>query len=312
MVMYEVPRVALLNAVEEGKTIAAEIIQLQMMLVNGYYTKEYVAERYEQLLVRVDAIQGRAEKAQKAVRELGPASLGPLPDEAMRGMAELRVLAAELKAGKEPEKVQEEIVRVNATLVGPAMTQWFESGVGKYNMVNDADASGRTLCSQVVRFIALGPQDEGVNAAGVEMPALSKTPTRVRQLNPYPSYTPPTKPTGERYLPRLPTGSYQPASSTGSYQPTSYTYQPSSPTYQPTSPTYQPTSPTYQPTSPTYQPTSPTYQPTSPTYQPTSPTYQPTSPTEPPADLYEPRSPTEPPADLYEPRSPSSSPPVAE
>jgi len=145
VVMYEVPRVALLNAVEEGKTIAAEIIQLQMMLVNGYYTKEYVAERYEQLLVRVDAIQGRAEKAQKAVRELGPASLGPLPDEAMRGMAELRVLAAELKAGKEPEKVQEEIVRVNATLVGPAMTQWFESGVGKYNMVNDADARMKEL-----------------------------------------------------------------------------------------------------------------------------------------------------------------------
>ena len=262
MVMYEVPRVALLNAVEEGKTIAAEIIQLQMMLVNGYYTKEYVAERYEQLLVRVDAIQGRAEKAQKTVRELGPASLGPLPDEAMRGMAELRVLAAELKAGKEPEKVQEEIVRVNATLVGPAMTQWFESGVGKYNMVNDADASGRTLCSQVVRFIALGPRDEGVNAAGVEMPALSKTPTRVRQLNPYPSYTPPTKPTGERYLPRLPTSSYQP-SSTGSYQPTS---------------------PTYQPTSPTYQPTSPT--------EPPADLYEPRSPTEPPGGFYEPRSPS--------------------
>jgi len=227
VLMYEVPRVALLNAVEEGKAIAAEIIQLQLMLTNGYLTKEYVAELYEHLLIRVDAIQGRAEKAQQAVRELGPASLGPLPDEALRGLAELRVLSAELKADKEPEKVQEEMVRVNATLVGPAMTEWFESGVGKYNMVNDVEASGRTLATQVLRFIALGPRDEGVNAAGVEMPAPLKTPTRVHQLNPYPSYNPQTSPLADRYSAQSPT--YHPTSPAIPYHHASLGYEPVSP-----------------------------------------------------------------------------------
>lgn len=211
--MYEVPRVALIKAVEEGKHIAAEIIQLQLMLTHKYYNKDYVAEMYESLLQRVDAIQGQAELAQQKVREMGPPSLGPIPDAAMRGMAELRVLAAELREGKEPKKVQDEMVRVSSTLVGPAMTQWFERGVGKYNMVNDAEASGRTLCSQVVRFMALGPRDEGVNAAGVDMPRLGKIPTP--QAHPYLKSTPrQTPPSPNRYSPRSPSGPYQPSSPT--------------------------------------------------------------------------------------------------
>ena len=272
--MYEVPRVALINMVKEGKQIAAEIIQLQLMLANKYYTKDYVAEMYESLLQRVDTIQGQAEMAQQKVRELGPPSLGPLPDTAMRGLAELKVLAAELRAGKEPNKVRDEIVRINGTLVGPAMTQWFEQGVGKYNMINDTEASGRTLCSQVVHFMALGPQNEGVNAAGVDMPKLDRNSTL--QSHPYLRSTPrKMPPIPNRYSPRLPTVPYQSTSPTVPYQSTSptvpYPYQPTSPTvpYQPTSPTdpypYQPTSPTdpypYQPTSPTdpypYQPTLP-------------------------------------------------------
>jgi len=238
--MYEVPRVALIKAVEEGKQIAAEIIQLQLMLANKYLTKDYVAEMYESLLQRVDAIQGRAELAQQKVRELGPPSLGPLPDAAMRGLAELRVLSAELRDGKEPKKVQDEMVRISGTLVGPAMTQWFERGVGKYNMVNDAEASGKTLCSQVVRFAALGPRDEGIDAAGVDMPKLDRVSTP--RAHPYLRSTPQqTSPTPNRDSPRSPLSPYQPSSPSGSYQPSSHTargltdlsYVPSSPSYPP-------------------------------------------------------------------------------
>lgn len=302
--MYEVPRVALIKAVEEGKQIAAEIIQLQLMLANDYLTKDYVAELYESLLRRVDAIQGRAELAQQKVREMGPPSLGPMPDAAMRGMAELRVLAAELREGKEPKKVQDEMVRVSGTLVGPAMTQWFESGVGKYNMINDAEASGRTLCTQVVRFAALGPGDEGVNAAGVDMPKLDKVPTP--QAHPYLRSTPrQTPPTPNRYSPRSPSGPYQPSSpgrddplrtppggyvpvspgraaelvaATGSHDPEAddFEYQPPEPT---PSPRFEPRSPSLPPAEPTprFEPRSPSLPPA----EPEGPRFEPTSPGEP-------------------------------
>jgi len=247
--MYEVPRVALVRAVDEGKLIAADIIQLQLMVNNGYVDKNAAADMYEFLLQRVDAIQGRAEKAQEAVRELGPASLGPLPEEAMRGMAELRVLAAELRAGKEPTKVQEEMVRVNATLVGPAMTKWFEQGVGEYNMVNDAEASGRTLCTQVTRFVALGPRNEGVAVAGVDMPPLPKTPAQRTPGLPSPRFSP-----------------HSPAARTPPADP----YSPRSPSLPPVEPRFEPRSPSLPPAAEPRSPSLPPPEPASPDYEPVS------------------------------------------
>ena len=93
--MYDTPRVALARAVEEGKMIAEQILQLQLRVAAKHITEDVAVEEYEKLLRRVETVKGLAERAQAAMLELAPPILSPRPPEMTRGMAELRVLAAE-------------------------------------------------------------------------------------------------------------------------------------------------------------------------------------------------------------------------
>lgn len=167
--MYEAPRVALVRAVEEGKSIAAQILQLQLRVGAKYISEDYAVAEYEKLLRRVETIKGLAERAQAAMMELAPPAFPPLPADITRGLAELRVLAAELQRDPTSKEVGREMARISGTLIMPSAAAWYSQAVGPVGVV-DADVGG-TGCLTAKRIIATGAGHLGVAAAGVEMPS---------------------------------------------------------------------------------------------------------------------------------------------
>ncbi len=165
--MYEAPRVALIRAVEEGKNIAAQILQLQLRVGAKYISEDYAVAEYEKLLRRVETVKGLAERAQAAMMELAPPVLPPLPADVTRGLAELRVLAAELRRDPTSKEIGREMARVSGTLIMPSATTWYSQATGPVGVV-DVETGG-TGCLTAKRVISTGAGNLGVSAAGVDM-----------------------------------------------------------------------------------------------------------------------------------------------
>jgi hypothetical protein len=169
--MYQVPRVALIQAVEQGKQAAADILQLQMRVSLNYISEDEAVDKYQILLQRVEAIRGLAEQAQAAMFELSPPNIQPLPEGMTLGLAELRALDADLRSSTgDKQKVNAEIARINGEQIMPAAAAWYAQSVGKFGAV-DVDSSG-TKCLSEKRIVTLGPSGRGVSAAAITMPIL--------------------------------------------------------------------------------------------------------------------------------------------
>ena len=168
--MFEAPRIALIRAVEEGRNIAAQILHLQLRVGAKYISEDYAVAEYEKLLRRVETIKGLAEQAQAAMLELAPPMMPPLPADVTRGLAELRVLAAELRRDPTSKEVSREMARINGTLIMPSAEAWYSQATGSIGVVDVDD--GGTDCLTAKRIISTGAGHLGVNAAGVEMPVL--------------------------------------------------------------------------------------------------------------------------------------------
>ena len=169
--MYQVPRVALSQAVDQGKQIAADILQLQLRVSKGYISEDAAVDEYQTLLRRVDAIRGLAEQAQAAMYELSPQNMQPLPEAMTLGLAELRVLDADLRSqAGDKRKVNTEIARVNGEQIMPAVTAWYTQSVGQLGAV-DVPGYG-SQCMDTKKIVTLGPNSRGVAAAALTMPIL--------------------------------------------------------------------------------------------------------------------------------------------
>ena len=171
--MYEIPRVALTRAVNEGKTIAAEILQLQLRVGARYISEDVAVAEYEVLLRRVEAVRGLAEQAQAAMLELSPPALGPLPEAMVLGLAELRTLSAELRRDPTSRKVSEEMTRISATQITPAAEAWYSQGTGVMGAVPDDTKNTKCLANLTAkRIMTLGPAGLGVSVAAIAMPVM--------------------------------------------------------------------------------------------------------------------------------------------
>jgi hypothetical protein len=169
--MYQVPRVALTQAVDQGKQVAADILQLQLRVSKQYISEDAAVDEYQTLLRRVEAIRGLAEQAQAAMFELSPPNMQPLPEAMTLGLAELRALDADLRSqAGDKRKVNTEIARVNGEQIMPAAAAWFTQSVGEIGAV-DAPGSGNQ-CLDSKRVVTLGPHGRGVAAAAITMPIL--------------------------------------------------------------------------------------------------------------------------------------------
>ncbi len=169
--MYQVPRVALTQAVDQGKQVAADILQLQLRVSKQYISEDAAVDEYQTLLRRVEAIRGLAEQAQAAMFELSPPNMQPLPEAMTLGLAELRALDADLRSrAGDKHKVNTEIARVNGEQIMPAATAWYTQSVGQLGAV-DAPGSGAG-CLDSKRIVTLGPNGRGVAAAAITMPIL--------------------------------------------------------------------------------------------------------------------------------------------
>ena len=92
--MQQVPRVALIDAVNEGKSIEAELLQLKLKLNMKLVTEDQAVDTYAKLLERIQMVQQITNVAGKHVRELGPPRMLQVPNEMVVGLTELNVLAA--------------------------------------------------------------------------------------------------------------------------------------------------------------------------------------------------------------------------
>jgi hypothetical protein len=166
--MQQVPRVALIDAVNEGKSIEAELLQLKLKLNMKLVTEDQAVDTYAKLLERIQKVQQITNVAGKHVRELGPPRMLQVPNEMVVGLTELSVLAAELKRDPKSKATSREMARVNGEQIRPAAQEWYERSVGVTGVVSGGhDIS----CDGGARVESIGPNNLGVSAASVEIPA---------------------------------------------------------------------------------------------------------------------------------------------